>query len=109
MPKLIIPTTDEATNEAFSVYDEENEMHALGNATPAVYRTLGDLLGAVAPEAIVTVGRDWERFVVADVQGDDRFFAFYISERGRIGFGGVNQPVYYDTVSEMLASAEVSA
>jgi hypothetical protein len=105
---LMIPATDEAAREAVPAApnDVDDPVYALGDATPAIYHTLADLMGVVDPNATITVFRDWEHFPLAVIDGDDRFWSFYITDNGRIGEGGVNQPRYFDSVAALLAGRD---
>jgi hypothetical protein len=88
--------------------------HGVGNATPALLRTLTDLAEAVGDTpATLTVCRDWEGCLVGVLSPDDPgdwhklwsaglpdIYAF--TETGRVGAGGINLPMYFDTVRDMM-------
>jgi hypothetical protein len=100
---LIIPATDEAVMATVGPPEGvDDQFYALGDATPAVYRTLSDLMGFLAPDSTVIAFRDWERTPLATVQGDDRFTGFYITDSGRVGEGTTNVPRFFDSVAELV-------
>lgn len=59
-------------------------------------RTLYTLLPLTAPRTTLWVMRDWEGCLVVDVRGDERLDTLALTDDGRIGHGGVNQPRYMD-------------
>lgn len=90
----------------FRLKDEHAK--ALGQVSPAIERTVATLAARLPPGTTVHVARDRQDCclaVVEDAHGRDPIGeAFALAADGRIGFGGVNQPRYYDTVDELLAS-----
>lgn len=71
--------------------------------TPAMLRTLAEVVSA-HPDSQVEVYRDWEgsAFVfVTDAAGPHNSLA--LTDTGRIGFGGVNLPSYFDSYAALLA------
>lgn len=68
-------------------------------------RVLNDVAALLDEDATITVGRDWERCIFALVDGPrtQPFDVLAITETGSVGHGGINQPVYFDSVAALVA------
>lgn len=87
---------------------EDEEASALGTLSEAMERTIRELAARLPRSTTIHVARDWEGCCFALVEDEQDCYplgeAFALGERGGIGRGGVNQPIYYDTLDELLAA-----
>lgn len=80
----------------------DDEAFTMGPIPDALQATLDDLLDVLPASATVSLMRDWEHCPVAMVTGANGLDVLALTERGRIGFGGVNMPAYFDSVKDFL-------
>lgn len=81
---------------------ELDEISPLGEMPRQLDERLKELAG-IRPDAIVTLARDWEGCIFALVDGEaGPFDVLAFTEDGRVGFGGINLPVYFDSFEELL-------
>lgn len=100
MPTIITPNTDQVR----AIF-QDPEVSELGPMPPAVRRVLDDIAAQIDNDATITVARDWERciFALVDAPRPQRFDVLAITENGRVGHGGINQPRYHDNVGALVA------
>lgn len=73
----------------------------LAEIPAAIRPRLEELERHLGGGARLSIARDWEDFVVALVDDDERFAYLYFTDAGKIAHGGVNQPHYVPTVEEL--------
>lgn len=79
--------------------------------TPAMLRTLADLAELLPDDVTLTVCRDWEGCPIGVLgQGDAERAAQYgvgdviaFTNAGHVGTGGINMPVYFDSVAQYVS------
>lgn len=55
------------------------------------------------PDDTITIFANWEGTICASLENDDLYMLNLLDD-GRVGFGGINQPVFYNTVDELRES-----
>jgi hypothetical protein len=99
MPRIITPSTPEIRELV-----DDPEASELGPMPDGVRRVLDDVAALIDEDATITVGRDWEGCIFALVDGQPGpFDVLAIAETGRVGHGGIKQPVYFDSVAALVA------
>lgn len=92
--------------ELVACYDaEEDEFKAIGRPSKKLKTRIDELVTTLKDGAEVTLYRDWEGMACAVIEGDDRFESLYLTDEGRVAWGGINLPEFYDTVAEYLEAA----
>jgi hypothetical protein len=103
---VLIPDGDDVY-EQFGWDQEDDETHALGPLTQGIEDRLSELVEFVPDGTEIILGRDWERCPFGIVRYPAEvevplFDVLAFTEDGRIGHGGINQPVMFDTVNELV-------
>lgn len=98
-PQLTVDFPDTlAAREAFT----DDEMTEFGPLYGPLLARLRELHELIEQDTTITLARDRENCIFGLVLGDRRFDVLAFTEDGRVGHGGVNQPVYFHTFSELL-------
>lgn len=96
--QIATPTTRQELDALFgSTADIEEEVTPLGDVDPRFWRTVNALRNVIDDQHTLTLARDWEGCIFGLLDPASNYgdvFAF--TEDGRVGLGGVNQPVYMD-------------
>lgn len=80
--------------------------HGVGETSPALLRVFADLSDVIGDiPATLTVCRDWEGCLSGLLETEDVWDIglsdiIALTETGRVGSGGVNQPLMFDSVSD---------
>lgn len=89
-------------------YTTEDECSPLGEMPAGMAERMQEI-ERLMPEAKLTIARDWEGCAFAMVEGDERFDCFALSDDGQIGMGGVNLPVYFGSLAELIEDRREAA
>jgi hypothetical protein len=106
--RIVIPETDADAIQVFGG-DDEHRCYALGVVPRALGIRLREIDQLLAPGAVLTLARDWERCIVATVTGDPRVDVLAFTEHGLVGHGGVNAPMYFSSFAALLAHEAATA
>jgi hypothetical protein len=113
----LILQTDAQAREYFTTSEEwpaDDGIDHGANPTPAMLRTLADLAQLLPDDVTLTVCRDWEGMPIGvfDRPGDAERAGQYgvsdivaLTNSGRIGAGGINLPLYFDSVVEYICDS----
>ena len=104
-PKNYAALTDE---QAKARYPDDDDVKGAGDLPNAVLERLREF-ERLAPNAYLRISRDWEGFLFAEVEGDDRFDVLALTDTGRVGHGGINLPRYFDTLADLLEDDKLRA
>jgi hypothetical protein len=106
MPVLTVQTPDDS--EVTRLFPEDDDAKGIGPVPPGIQARLDELGQVIERDTTITLFRDWEgcAFGIPDAEADPRFEAIAFTEDGRVGHGGVNQPVYHDSIAKLLAADE---
>jgi hypothetical protein len=95
------PSAEQLANH-FPDAAELDEVSPLGEMPRQMDERHKELAG-ILPDAILTIARDWEGMPFAMVDGQSGpFDVLALTEDGRVGFGGINLPVFFDSFEELL-------
>lgn len=98
--KVTIPTTVEELR-SFGFIENEGDAHPAGALETGLLTRLAELAQYVPPEAEIILARDWEGCLCALMQGSPWCDVLAFTDGGAIGYGGINQPLYFDSVKEL--------
>jgi hypothetical protein len=103
----LILHTDASARELFGEseqWETEDAVDHGARPTIAMLQTIADVRRAY-PLATLQVARDWEGCPVIVCDGPDGpMDVLALTETGRIGFGGINMPRYFDSFADLMAS-----
>lgn len=99
---IIRPTTKEVQGR-----HEVEAGTSIGSESRPLKTRLRELESILADGSNVTLLRDWEGTAYAMIDGDDRFDTLCLLDDGRVGYGGVNLPVFYASVAEYMEAEGV--
>jgi hypothetical protein len=108
MAALTVLTPDDS--EVTTLFPEDEDAKGLGPLPPGIQARLEELGERIERDTTITLFRDWEgnAFGLSDPEGDPRFDVLAFTDDGRVGYGGVNQPAYFDTVAEWCDAEEAA-
>ena len=91
----------EALRVKFCPNDDE-PMYRL-DPIPAPVQERLDEITERFPNVVITLGRDWEKCIFGLVEGTENALEILaFTDDGRVGYGGVNLPIYHDTIPDYL-------
>jgi hypothetical protein len=77
-------------------------------ARPVSTLSTGEAARLAEADAVLTGSafacRDWEGFLIVVADASECFDILSITGNGRIGYGGINMPRYFNTLAEVLDS-----
>jgi hypothetical protein len=108
MAVLTVLTPDDS--EVATLYPEDEDAKGIGPLPAGIQARLDELGRLLERDTTITLIRDWEgsAYGLGDAEGDPRFEVLAFTEDGRVGYGGVNHPAYYDSFAEWLAAEEAA-
>jgi hypothetical protein len=104
MSVLTVRTADDA--ELAAIYPEEEEPRSIGAVPDRIQARLEELRQTIDRDTTITLSRNREgcAFGLVDDHGDPRFEVLAFTEDGRVGHGGINQPLYHERIAELCAA-----
>lgn len=81
---------------------DPDDFQSIGELSPKLQERIDELEATLKEGAVVTLHRNWEGIAVVNIEGDDRLSTLYLTDEGKVGYGGVNQPEYHNTIAEYL-------
>jgi hypothetical protein len=94
---IIKPTTAELRERY-----EDDEISGVGKESRRLQERIRELTELLPKGATISLSRNWEGDVHANIDGDDRFDVLCILDDGRVGYGGINLPEFFPTVADYL-------